>query len=96
MKGHTNNPNGRPPGSKNKTTEEIRQIVKNLVSSNVKQLKKDLSELTPKERVEAVTKLLAFVLPKCTEIDLETTIEDKNITIEIINKTEDVERNDQI
>lgn len=79
MKRHTNNPNGRPPGSKNKTTEEIRQIVKNLEASNVKQLKKDLSELTPKERVEAVTKLLAFVLPKCTEINRKQPLKIKTL-----------------
>lgn len=64
-KGKTNNPNGRPKGTPNKTTTELRQWVINLLSKNRAQLSRDLLAIPdPAERWRIVTKILEMVLPK--------------------------------
>lgn len=64
-KGKTNNPNGRPKGTPNKTTTELRQWVINLLSKNRAQLSRDLLAIPdPAERWRIVVKILEMVLPK--------------------------------
>ncbi len=63
MKGHTNNPNGRPKGTPNKVTTEIRERFTALVEDNLDQLNEDLKELDPPQRVKAILDLAKFVIP---------------------------------
>jgi hypothetical protein len=72
MAGHTNNPNGRPKGTPNKTTAELRELVTNLFESKYEDFKTALDELEPKEKVTAMLKLMEFVLPKQKEVKLDT------------------------
>jgi len=64
IKGTTNNPNGRPKGTPNKLTKEIRQSLKNAIGGHIEQIGKDLDERPTKDRLEILTRLLAFILPK--------------------------------
>lgn len=61
---------GRPKGSKNKTTEEIREKFQLLIENNLEQLEDDLKDLKPKDRINCITDLASYVLPKmkATEI----------------------------
>lgn len=63
-KGRSGNPNGRPKGSQNKTTDELRQRITELLESQFDSVIKDLAALEPKDRVNAWLRLLEFGLPK--------------------------------
>ena len=58
---------GRPKGSINKTSEEIRLAFLELVYDNLEQMHEDLMELTPYQRLKVVTGLLGKVLPTKVE-----------------------------
>lgn len=66
-KGSTNNPNGRPKGVPNKVTKTVREGLKDLVQSEIKNLPKICKEMTPHERGVFFLKLLEFVVPKSNE-----------------------------
>lgn len=70
-KGRTNNPGGRPQGSKNKNTVEVREMFAELVSNNIGKLQSDLNEMQPRDRVKAITDIAKFVLPTLKAQDLK-------------------------
>lgn len=60
---------GRKKGSKNKVSRDLQVIIKEFVESEVTQMPKLTEQLSPKERIEVIIKLLPFVIPKViTEI----------------------------
>jgi hypothetical protein len=63
-KGQTGNPNGRPKGSPNKATAELREWVKELLDGNREQFIRDMQALEPYQRLVLWERLLAYVLPK--------------------------------
>lgn len=63
-KGKTNNPNGRPKGTPNKVTSTIRNWIVELINDNREQIKQDLKSLKPCERLDFISKLLPYILPK--------------------------------
>ncbi|MDR2824358.1 MAG: DUF5681 domain-containing protein [Prevotellaceae bacterium] len=63
-KGQTGNPNGRPKGTPNRVTTDLRQWVNTLIESNREQLEADLAKLEPKERWQLIEKLIQYVIPK--------------------------------
>ena len=69
-KGQTGNPNGRPVGSPNKTTAEIRNAFQLLVSNNIDTLQADLDSMKPTERVKAMLELMKFVLPTLRAVEI--------------------------
>jgi hypothetical protein len=54
---------GRTKGTVNKTTAEIREHYKKLVSNNLELLDKDLKNLEPFERLKMMIELSKFVVP---------------------------------
>lgn len=64
QKGHTGNPNGRPKGVPNKTTTTVRRWIVNLIQNNMEQFETDLLMMEPKERLDFISKLLPYILPK--------------------------------
>lgn len=69
-KGQTGNPNGRPAGSPNKITAEIRNAFQLLVSNNIDTLQADLDSMKPTERVKAMLELMKFVLPTLRAVEI--------------------------
>lgn len=69
-KGTVLNPNGRPKGTPNKTTKEIREHFQKLIEANLEQLEDDLRQLEPKDRLNIILDLARFVIPtlKATEL----------------------------
>lgn len=67
-KGQTNNPNGRPKGSKNKSTQQIRGMVTELFNEQFEQVQKDLEQLDAKSRLKFLTDLMPYVLPRLQTI----------------------------
>jgi len=78
------NKGGRPKGSMNKATAEIRERYLNLIEGNFDQLETDLRTLKANERIKAIIELSKFVLPtlKATEMNLNSTDNFKPILIE--------------
>lgn len=70
IKGQTGNPNGRPKGAGNKVTTEVRTWISGLIDANRKQIIKDLKALEPKDRLAAIEKLMAYVVPKVSTMQI--------------------------
>lgn len=68
-KGQTNNPNGRPKGTPNKVTSELKTWVQQLIDGNRKQLEKDLKNLDPVERWKIIEKLMCYTLPRMSSVE---------------------------
>ena len=76
--------NGRPKGSKNKASSEVREKFQQLVDSySLEQMKLDLMELDPGERLRVMSGLLDFFIPKLNRTDHSMTIGDETIIIQL-------------
>lgn len=62
-KGTVNNPNGRPKGTPNKSTDELRTLLQNFIDDNMETLQADFDKLEPKDRLNYIERLLKHVLP---------------------------------
>lgn len=69
VKGKTNNPNGRPKGTPNKVTGEVREWIKGIINKQRPQLEKDLKNLDPAERWRIIEKLMSYVVPKMQAVE---------------------------
>ena len=79
------NRGGRPVGSKNNATTEIRNKYLQLIENNFEQLEQDLQTLKASERVKAIIELSKFILPtlKATEMSLNNETKFQAIEIEL-------------
>ena len=69
---------GRQKGTPNKvnsTTEETKQLLQNVVTKQIEKLETTLSKLEPVDRVNALSKLLPYILPKQQDIAITNTNE---------------------
>lgn len=73
-KGESGNPAGRPKGSFNKTTKELRQMISDFLMENFEEVQQTFKELPPKEKVKLYCDLLSFALPRLRPVD-ETVLE---------------------
>lgn len=64
IKGKTGNPYGRPKGSPNKVTSDLREWINDILQKNRKQVQQDLKKADSKTRLYFYEKLLQYVLPK--------------------------------
>jgi len=62
-KGTVNNPNGRPKGTPNKSTDELRTLLQNFIDDNMETLQADFDKLEPKDRLNFIDRLLKHVMP---------------------------------
>ena len=68
---------GRTKGTPNKATQEHRELINKLISCP-KDLEADLKVLEPKERIDAVIKLLEFTTPKQSRMEAVVSAETTN------------------
>lgn len=71
-RGESGNPNGRPKGSLNKTTYELRSLISDFLNSNFDQVTKDFDLLQPKDRLKYYCELLNFGLPRLQTSTIES------------------------
>jgi deoxyribodipyrimidine photolyase-like uncharacterized protein len=74
-KGKTGNPNGRPKGSPNKTTQSVREWLTRLIDDNREQIRKDLAALEPKERLQVLEKFMQYTVPKMQSVEARVDID---------------------
>ncbi len=69
-KGNTNNPNGRPAGSQNRTTKESRELLQTILYGQLDNIAAAFEALReePAKYLDACSKLFTYVLPKKTDI----------------------------
>ena len=91
------NNEGRPKGAVNRTTAQTKKIIEKLVASELKNIDSLLEQLDPKERVNALIKLLAFVIPKNShiEIDAPALNQLQPITLTIVEETLKIAANEE-
>ena len=87
-KGVSGNKNGRPKGSPNKTTAEIKEIITRIVGNQLEHIEKDLEKIRKSDPAEAMrlsSKFIDYVLPKQTRMEIEGELSHKvdKLVIEI-------------
>jgi hypothetical protein len=62
--GKSGNPQGRPKGSKNKTTTEIKEKWREVLENQMQNLEQDLESMKPEDRVKLIASISEFFIPK--------------------------------
>lgn len=68
---------GRSAGTPNKVTGTLRDFVANLIDQNRQQIEKDIKKLEPKDRLVILERLMGYVLPKQTDLQVQDWTKDK-------------------
>lgn len=61
---------GREAGTPNVVTSQLRSVLKDLLFVELQNLSGYLSELPTKDRVDVITKLMAYALPKVDSVEV--------------------------
>lgn len=72
QKGQSGNPNGRTPGTTNKTTADMRAFIKDLLESEQGRFLKALHAMDNETYCRVYIRLLDYVLPKQKDVAITT------------------------
>ena len=78
-KGESGNPEGRPKGTPNKTSTEIKQTLNDILCNEIEAIPERLTQLSDKDRLDIVIKLLPYILPKQKELEITNDITKMNL-----------------
>tara|TARA_B100000902_G_C26844946_1_gene685267 strand:- start:133 stop:459 length:327 start_codon:yes stop_codon:yes gene_type:complete len=81
---------GRPKGSKNSNSKEIREMITQIVADNLDETKQRLSNLKDADYFKAMGMLMKHVLPQQKQIEQNTFDHPTNFQIEIIDRIDQV------
>lgn len=90
----SNNPFGRPKGSKNRINERVRMVFGELVEENLPKVRTELKKLHGKDYIKAITDLASYVVPKlqATQLNLSDEKSDFARYLESLkNENKDIE-----
>lgn len=74
---------GRRAGTPNKATAAIKEVLADIVSTELETIKETLANLPPQERIQALIKLLPYVVPKQVELNGQGLQNDIVITLDL-------------
>lgn len=86
-KGKSGNPKGKPKGTQNKATAQIRGMIESFLMDNFQTIVRDFNQLSPKDKAKLYCDLLQYGLPRLqavSEIPFERMTDDQ--LDEIISK----------
>ena len=69
-KGITNNPDGRPKGTPNKVTGQLRESITLFIEGNFEEVVRDWRKLNPKDKLNFYRDLIQYVIPKMQSADV--------------------------
>ena len=95
-KGQTGNPAGRPKGTPNKVTTDLRDWIKELLNDNRQTFEADLKKLEPHQRVAIFEKMLSYSVPKMQSVEAQINVDlnrlsDEQLDTIIYELTKDLE-----
>jgi len=75
--GQSGNPSGRKLGTPNKTTEELRDMIKSIIETHfdLDTIEADLKKLDADKRLNLMVKLLEFTIPKLRSTEVTSELE---------------------
>lgn len=82
----SNNPSGRPAGSPNRTTREMRELLKKIIDAEMDVVQENLAKLNPDKRIDFLVKILPYCLPKINPVDPEQQPDNANNSQNTIRK----------
>ncbi len=82
--GQSGNENGRPKGSANKETKQLREFLANVLDNNRDKFEDELNKLEGKDYINAVSNLMEYCTPKLqrSEIEIKESINWSEIPLE--------------
>ena len=92
-KGH-NQSTGRPKGSTNLVSKEIREVSAMLLQGQLEALQDKLPTLKDSDYIKAIGLLMKHVLPAQKQVEVETINHPTEFQIEVIDKLADVSNED--
>ena len=78
---------GRKANTPNKINAETKTVIQNLVNDEVQKLPQLLDSLKPKDRAEILVKLISFVVPKQSKVELEAEVKERFTPVIILKIT---------
>jgi len=89
------NTKGRPKGSPNKSTDEIRSMFRDFLSANMDKLQQDFDSLEPKDRLQFIDRVARLVLPPpLHELQMLTDEQLDQLIYKLKNEQNDKSKND--
>lgn len=79
---------GRKIGTPNKTTAETKEFIHKVINNELTWIEDLILELTPKERIDAVIKLLPYIIPKTSEVSIIEPESPRKILIKVNRRKE--------
>jgi hypothetical protein len=76
--GMTNNPAGRPVGSLNKATAELRPMIKDFLTDAWQSVPEKYAKLEPVQQLAFLEKILPYALPRLRESELKVDFQNLN------------------
>lgn len=84
--GKSGNPNGRPKGAENKETKKIRLWINQFLDDNTSTIEEDLKLVKPNERLQFITGLLEYSIPKLARVE-NINDHDGQLTIKVVRES---------
>ncbi len=89
--GVSGNPAGRPKGTKNRTTEEMRKLIQQVISGQLQNFDTDLDKMNDFNRWVVIDKLIKYFMPSLTKTEIEGEL---NTEMKITVEYEDTKKED--
>lgn len=81
-KGQTGNPNGRPKGTPNRHTADLREKINTIIDKQIDNIETDLDSLEPMQRLQIVEKLISYCVPKLSSVSVEAQVQAEYLELE--------------